>query len=297
MRLAPAALATAIGLFAGSARADLYYLIVGGLGGNPVYAEDFAQQAAAMAAAARRTLGDDSRVTLLSGDDATRDALRQAFGDIGARADASDRLAVFLIGHGSYDGTDYKFNLAGPDIDGTELAELLAAVPAKNQLIVNATSASGAVLDAWSGEGRTVITATRSGRERNATRFAEHWARALSADAADLDKNGSISAQEAFDYAARLDADSFEEEGTLATEHPEIRGDTASAFEVARLGERVATTPEVEALTRRQEALQEQIADLRLRREELGDDYLPQLQALLVELAELQEQIDAATAK
>jgi polyhydroxyalkanoate synthesis regulator phasin len=298
VRIAPATLiAAAIALYAGAAQADLYYLIVGGLGGDPVYAEDFARDAAAMAAAAKRTLGDDSRVTVLSGDAATRDALRSALGELSTVAEPSDRLAVFLIGHGSYDGTDYKFNLPGPDIDGTELAELLAAVPAKNQLIVDASSASGAVLETLAGDGRTVITATRSGRERNATRFAEHWAKALSADEADLDKNGSISAQEAFDYAARLDAESFEEEGTLATEHPEIRGDAASAFEVSRLSARAAATPEVEALNRQREDLEEQIADLRLRREELGDDYLPQLQALLVELARVQEQIDAAAAE
>jgi hypothetical protein len=40
--------------------------------------------------------------------------------------------------------------------------------------------------------------------------------------------------------------------------------------------------------------LEEQIAALRLRREELGDAYLPQLQKLLVDLALVQEQIDAA---
>lgn len=284
----------ALALAAGSAQAELYYLIVGGIGGEPVYAESFADDTAAMAAAARRTQGGDVRVTVLNGEGATLEALRQAFADIADNTVATDRLAVFLVGHGSYDGTDYKFNLTGPDIDGAELSALLALVPAKSQLIVNASSASGATLESLTADGRTVVTATRNGRERNATRFAGHWAAALSSDEADINKNGSISAQEAFDYAARMTAESFESAGALATEHPELRGDTAAAFEVARLRERVAVTPAVDALYRRQATLEEEIAALRLRREELGDDYLPQLQGLLIELATVQEQIDAA---
>jgi hypothetical protein len=246
-----------------------------------------------MAEAARRTQGDTSRITVLSGESATRDALQAALTELSTKTVAADRLAIFLVGHGTYDGTDYKFNLTGPDISGAEFAVLLDAIPASNQLIVNATSGSGAVLETWAGDGRAVITATRSGRERNATRFAKHWAEALSAEEADVNRNGSLSAQEAYDYALRLTAESFE--GALATEHSEIRGDIASAFEVSRLRERGTTTPAVTAQVERAEDLEEQIAALRLRREELGDAYLPQLQALLVELAEVQEQIDAAT--
>jgi hypothetical protein len=280
-----------------AARAELYYLIIGGIGGAPNYAERFADDAVKMESAAERTLGGKERIEVLSGDEATRDAVRTALGNLAEATTPSDRLAVFLIGHGSYDGTEYKFNLHGEDITGTELGDLLAAVPARSQLVVNATSASGAVLEPWSAEGRTVITATRSGAERNATRFAEQWANALSSDEADLNKNGSISAQEAFDYASRLVAESFESDGALATEHPELRGDSASAFEVSRLTARETGTPEVEALRAQLDAKEEEIAALRLRRDELGDDYLPQLQALLVELALLQEQIDEAGAE
>jgi hypothetical protein len=204
---------------------------------------------------------------------------------------------VFLVGHGSYDGTQYKFNLPGPDIDGAELTQLLGAIPARAQLIVNATSASGAVLEDWAKSGRAVITATRSGAERNATRFAEYFAAALSADDADVNKNGMITAQEAFDYTARRVADSYESEGTLATEHPQLKGDNAAAFEIARLKAVTAETPELAALNAERAAIEERIAELRLRREELGDNYLAQLEPLLVELARVQERIDAAGAE
>ena len=295
--LLAAGVAVSLVFGAAPARAATYYLIIGGVGGDPVYAEAFAESTTAMAAAARRTLGDDSRITMLNGELATADAVRAALAELSATSEAADRVIVFLVGHGTYDGTDYKFNLTGPDIDGTEFAELLAALPAQSQLIVNASSASGAVLEPWAAEGRTVVTATRSGRERNATRFAEHWAAAMSSDDADLNKSGVISAQEAFDYASRLVADSYEATGALATEHPEIRGDAASAFEVSRLTARIAATPEVDALNQQLTDLEEQIAALRLRREALGDDYLPQLQVLLVQLAEVQQEIDAAVAE
>ena len=129
------------------------------------------------------------------------------------RAKAADNVVVMLVGHGSYDGEAYKLNLPGPDVDGDEVAKLFAAVPARSQLVVNTTSASGAVLEKWAAEGRTLITATRSGFERNATRFAQHFAAALAAGSADINKNGAITAQEAFDYASRSVAESFEKDG------------------------------------------------------------------------------------
>ncbi|MGD8340395.1 MAG: hypothetical protein PVH89_06405, partial [Gammaproteobacteria bacterium] len=133
MRKLATAIAAAFALQAGPASAELYYLIVGGLGGDPGYVERFAGDAAAMATAAERTLGSTDRVRVLVGDEATREALRASLGELAETTDAGDRLAVFLVGHGSYDGTAYKYNLKGEDIDGAELSELLAAVPARNQ--------------------------------------------------------------------------------------------------------------------------------------------------------------------
>jgi hypothetical protein len=281
-----------------AAHAELFYLIVGGLGGETRYETRFTSYADSLATAARRTVTDESRVVLLKGEDATREALRAALDTLAERTDEADSLAVVLIGHGSFDGTLYKLNLPGPDIDGVELGTLLDAIPARAQLIVNATSASGAVLESWTADGRAVITATRSGAERNATRFAEHWADALSNGEADINKNDRITAQEAFDFASRKVADSFEEEGALATEHPQIAGDLAGRFDVARLTARATETPRLQALTGQLVGLEEQIAELRLRRESMPpDEYLASLQELLVQLALVQQQIDEAAAE
>jgi hypothetical protein len=296
-----AALAAFAAALAAPAHAELFYLVVGGLGGEDGYAEQFDKDATALAGVARRTTAD-SRVTLLKGEGATRDAVVKAFDSLRTRTKAADNVIVMLIGHGSFDGETYKLNLPGPDLDGAEIAKLLEAIPARAQLVVNATSASGAVLETWAGEGRTLITATRSGFERNATRFAEHFAAALAAGSADINKNGVITAQEAFDYATRRVADSFERDGALATEHPQIAGGAAARFTVARLGSGVppvdaaaAADPAVAALTTERERLDAQIEALRERRESMGNEaYLAELQRLLVALAEVQGKIDAA---
>jgi hypothetical protein len=278
-----------------AARADLYYVIIGGLGGEPKYQELFDKEVQQLATVARRTTGNE-RVSVLSGQGATRAAVEKLLGSLRTKTKPSDTFALILVGHGSFDGEQYKMNLPGPDIDGDELLKLLAAIPARSQLIVNTTSASGATLDKWTRNGRMLITATRSGFERNATHFAEHWAKALADGSADVDKNGVITAQEAFDYASREVADGFTKAGTLATEHPQIKGDGAARFVVARLQSApLPATPELAALDRQKSELEDKIADLRQRRESLAPDaYLNELQGLLVQLANVQAKMDEA---
>jgi hypothetical protein len=278
-----------------AAHAELYYLIVGGLGGEAKYQEQFDEQVKELATVARRTTGD-ARVAVLRGEGATREAIEQSLGSLKTRAKATDTLAVILVGHGSYDGEAYKLNLPGPDIDGEAFLTLLAEVPARSQLVVNTTCASGATLEAWAGDGRTLITATRSGFERNATRFATHWAKALADGSADINKNGVITAQEAFDYASREVEDSFKVAGTLATEHPQLTGDGAARFMVARLASApTPATPALAALDKEKSAVEEKIEALRQRRAEMPNErYLDELQALLLELADVQGKIDEA---
>ena len=276
-----------------SAQAELYYLIAAGLGGEPRYAERFEAQAELMAQAARRSSGDDSRVSLLKGDDASRDSLTVELQRLSEVVTLTDQLAVFLIGHGTYDGEQYKFNLPGPDIDGETLSSLLQNIPASRQVVVNATSASGAVLESWLTEGRTLITATKSAGERNATRFSKYWIAALSSDEADINKNGAITVQEAFDFTASKVADSYENEGLLATEHPALVGETSSTLNVAFLGERIATTAEIKILMEQLNVLDSELEMLRQRREEMDIAvYFDELQNVLLELALVQREID-----
>ena len=127
-------------------------------------------------------------------------------------------LWLVLIGHGTFDGKEARFNLRGPDVSATELALWLK--PFHRPLAVIDTSSSSApFLNKLSATNRVIITATRSGNEQNLTRFGQYFAETLDNPEADLDKDGCISLLESFLMASRKTAEFYKVEGRLATEH------------------------------------------------------------------------------
>jgi hypothetical protein len=125
-----------------SAQAAPYYVTVAGLGGEPDYEQRFTALAKDLDKLFKAA-ASDAHVYTLTGSDATKAHLTDTLGKSRARPKPDDEFTLILIGHGSYDGEEYKFNLPGPDISGEELASLCDRIPAKRQLIVNTTSASG----------------------------------------------------------------------------------------------------------------------------------------------------------
>ncbi len=209
---------------------------------------------------------------------------------------ATDSATVVLIGHGSYDGEEYRFNVPGADITGSDLGQLFEKLPAKQQLIVNATSSSGATVEQWQRPERVIITATKSGGERTATRFAQFWSQAVSSDAADVNKDEVVTAAEAFDYANRQVAASYKTEVALATEHARIAGDNTATFAVARIGSSALSSsdPEVAALLAQRGQIELDLDGVKGRKAALNQDqYYDELEGVLVRLAMLQKQIDA----
>ena len=146
-------------------------------------------------------------------------AVAETLGGVARDAKAEDDFALILIGHGSFDGVEYKFNLVGPDLTGAEIAAMCNRIAAKRQLVVDTTSASGGAVQALERPGRAVIAATKSGTEKNATVFARYWVEALQDPSADIDKSDSISAMEAFTYATKKTAEFYDSQKRLATEH------------------------------------------------------------------------------
>ena len=278
-----------------NANAALYVTIVQGLGGLPEYDDKFADQAQKIYDASI-TLADASHVTSMAGDDATRSALLIHFQNLAESMNEDDRAAIYLVGHGSYDGEQYKFNIPGPDITDADLVEILESFPGQNHFLVNTSSTSGAILDGLESDQRVIITATRNGNEKNATEFGNYFAAALASDIADINKNNNVSIQEAFDFAERSVAEFFESSGKLATEHPQIRGEGAASFSLARV-EPLATSdenPRINALISRRLELDTEIESLQLRRNEFSNvEYIQNLQALILESAEISEQIDS----
>ena len=276
------------------AAADLQVVVIEGLGGEDRYVEQFAGQVTAIESAAS-ALTTAGRVRVFRSGEYSRDSVIEYFAELNGSLRADDRLAVFLIGHGSYDDHEYKFNLAGPDLTGGDLATMLDEAVAGTQLLVNTGSSSGAISDGLKRDDRTLILATRSGAERHATRFGNYFAAALSDTGADIDKNNIVTAGEAFQFAERQVADYYERNGQLATEHPRIEGSQAGRFGLARLGSRApaGTDAELRLLLTQRDALNADIEELRLRRDAMSvDAYQADLLEKMLELATLEERIE-----
>lgn len=278
-------------LLSSAALADMHTLIVQGLGGEEAYAEQFNATAETLRSASQSLGG--AHLTTLAGESATREKILAQFRTLAKTLKADDRVAVYFIGHGSYDGYEFKFNIPGPDLAGADLAKSLDALPAKNQLVVLTGSASGAVADALKKDSRVVITATRSGNERNVTYFVTALAEAINNAASDVDKNGRITAQEAFDAANRAVKDHYEREKRLASEHPRLEGELAARFTVAQLGAGAAGAGTVVAAQPERERLNSQIEELRLRKDGMSEaQYTAELEGLLLQLAQLEERLE-----
>jgi hypothetical protein len=277
-----------------------YCVTVAGLGGEPDYEQRFASQAQELEKLLKGS-GEEIQMHTLYGAAATKEGLRNALDSVAKQAKGEDALIVVLIGHGSFDGVDYKFNVPGPDVSSTELAAMLDRVPAGKQLIVNTTSSSGASVHALQRPNRTVFTATKSGTEKNATVFARYWIEALRDPAADTDKNEVISALETFRFAEQRTKQFYETNKRLATEHPVMGGGEQDAqvgagrFAVLRIGsvQLAAQDPAKRELLARREKLEIAIDQLKLQKAAMpAAEYKQQLQTLLLDLARTQEELD-----
>jgi len=293
------------------ASAGTYFVTVAGLGGEPDYEQRFTADAIELDHILKSS-GGDAHVYTLTGTNTSRQYLQNTLDGIAHQARPQDDFVLILIGHGTFDGVEYKFNLPGPDVSGAELATWCDRIPARRQLIVNTTSASGGSIAALDRPGRAVIAATKSGAEKNATVFARYWVEALRDPTSDVNKNDAISAIEAFNYATAKTAAFYDSQKRLATEHAvfedtgknePVRSASAEAgeglflsnFTLVRLGpaQEAFSDPAKRELLARKEELEQKIDTLKYQKAAMApDDYKQQLTDALVELAHVQEAID-----
>ena len=290
-------------------RGAVYYVTVAGLGGEPDYELRFTGIAQDLDKVFKAG-GSTAHVYTLTGKQATALQLKETLDSVAHGAKTDDDFVLILIGHGSFDGVEYKFNLPGPDVTAGEIASMCNRIPARRQLIVDTTSASGGVVSVLQRPGRAVIAATKSGTEKNATVFARYWVEALQDTEADTDKSNSISAMEAFVYATKKTAAFYDSQKRLATEHAVFedtgrgapvreagngQGALMSSFTLLRLGtsQQAANDPAKRALLARKEELEQKIDTLKYQKAAMDpDDYKKQLTAALLELAKVQEDLD-----
>jgi hypothetical protein len=293
------------------ARASTYFVTVAGLGGEPDFEQRFTSDANELDHILKSS-GGDVHVVTLTGANSTRQHIDETLSQVARQAKSDDDFVLILIGHGTFDGVEYKFNLPGPDVTATELAAWCDLIPAKRQLIVNTTSASGGSIAALDKPGRAVIAATKTGTEKNATIFARYWVEALRDPTTDVNKNDAISAIEAFDYASTKTAAFYDSQKRLATEHAvfedtgkheSVRAastDTGeglflSNFTLVRLGsaQKAFVDPAKRDLLAKKEDLEQKIDTLKYQKAAMpADVYKQQLTQLLLELARVQQEID-----
>ncbi len=288
---------------------DVHLLVITGVGGDAEHTTQFQKWAGATLDAAKKRGVLDANVQWLGEAPETeprikarssKDNVTKAFTDLATRARANDEIFVVLFGHGSFDGKMGAFNLPGPDLTAGDYATLLSRFPTQKIVFVNTASSSGAFLQPLAGPARTIVTATRTGGERNETRFAEFFVQALDAEEADRDRNGRASVQEAFDFAVAKTKAAYEQGGHILTEHAALddssQGKLAAAQYFAPERSRTAAAqnmdPALRALLERREALERQVNDLRLKKDAMDQAaYDAQLETLVTELAVTSRQI------
>lgn len=200
-------------------------VIVSGASGGPEYATQLAGWRKAIATALVRRFGFQPPQILQlvdetareSGTPATADNVRRTFATLKSQTGKDDLVLVVLLGHGTFDGAQAKFNLVGPDLTAADWSVMLATVPGR-MVVVNTTEASAPFLEALAARGRVVITATETAAQRYATVFPEYFATSLADVTSDLDKNGRTSVWELFASTSGGVARHYSERAQLTTE-------------------------------------------------------------------------------
>jgi hypothetical protein len=297
-----------------AAAADRYALIVSGANGDDAYGAQYEKWRQALTTALRETFGFETShiVELFDGADdahaATAQGVRRELQALSARMAADDVLFLMLIGHGTFDGTEAKFNLIGPDMDTRDWAALLKSIPGR-LVVVDSTSASFPFIERLAGPKRIVITATESAVQRFDTVFPEYFIRALTDPAADLDKDGRVSVWEAFIAASAGVRRYYEQRGQLATERALLDdngdgqgreagadGDDGSSASRLYLAPDIPGAPppdeELLSLLQKRAGLESDADELKQRRPLMTpDEYQKEFERLMIELSKVSREI------
>ena len=294
------------------ARSDDYCIIINGLGGMPEFEENFVQWAQRLAA----VFGEQPsyRVLRLDGREQRRPAILESLRTVASEISPDSRLWLFLVGHGDFNGSNYRLHIRGPDLTDEDLGIFLESLGARRTFVIAATSASGSLLPNLAAENRVVITATKNQHERQPPRFLSFFLEAANSPEVDSNKDGKVSLLEAFLFSRRQVKDWFVGQQLLQTEHAllddrnrvrlrsgkEANEPTSGGVGMLASSAYISTPPEeayrsleAQQLARQKATLEDEINDLTFRKAEMsGQDYYRQLEELLVKLASLSERLD-----
>jgi hypothetical protein len=298
------------------AESGLKILLVVGSGGTDDYTKEFAEISSLWIDAAKKGEAAIEIIGLEApSGEAPADAalLKQKLA-----AEKSPELWLVLIGHGTFDQREVKFNFRGPDVTDRELAGWSDTYKGRLS-VINTASASGSFVRTMSKPERIVITATKNEGEQSYARFGRYFAEAVGGiDGGDLDNDDQVSLLEAHLHASRRVAEFYKSEGRIATEHaliddngdqlgsrsewfegttptqtasPEAKPDgdlAAQKVLVKNAFERLLSPEQRE----KREGLERQVVELRRSKETLEEaDYYAKLEALLLDLARVYDSV------
>jgi hypothetical protein len=171
----------------------------------------------------RVLFGLDGRKGLAKGP-STRAAIEAEVTNLKKELRPEDRLWVFFLGHGNYDGEHAYFHVPGPDLNESQMGKLFADVNCREQVFWMTTSASGWFLGSLSRKDRIVITATAGDDEFNETEFPEALAVVAKLPVARLDtnKDGKVSLLEFYLHVVTEVERRFAADNRVPTEHSQL---------------------------------------------------------------------------
>jgi len=295
-----------------------FALLIAGASGGTEYAAQYATWTDSLARVLVERLKMSSDcLTILSETDrkseaATAENVRTTLDGLRAKMTRDDILVIVLIGHGTFDGVDAKFNLVGRDLESAEWAALLKPLPGR-LVVVNTTSGSFPFIERLAAPRRIVISATDSVAQRFDTVFPEYFIKAFEDASADLDKNGRISIWEAFASATAGVRRHYQQRGQLSTERAVIDdngdgvgrgvaddGADGSAASRTYLDQTQPGAPptdeELLKLLQRRSLLEAEAEELKIRRAFLSaEDYAKEFERIMIDLAKVSSEIRKRT--
>ncbi|MEQ1750743.1 MAG: hypothetical protein ABL974_15045, partial [Prosthecobacter sp.] len=142
-----------------AAQRDVEVLVVTGAPGEDEYAERFEKQVTTWKAACEKS---GVTVSVIGKDEHDAETLEAALKK--AATKTTGQMWLVLIGHGTFDNREVKFNLRGPDVSAQQLAAWCQ--PIKRELIfIDGGSSSAGFLQPLAGKSRIIVTGTKSADE------------------------------------------------------------------------------------------------------------------------------------
>lgn len=291
-----------------------YALVITGAPGGEAFVSTYSTWAQQLSSAFIEQLAFPAdHVIVLSGtsndelQQSTQPNVRAAIARLRREVQKDDLLVILLVGHGTVDDGEAKFNLVGPDLTSEAWGALLADLPGR-VVVINTSGGSFPFLRDLASRGRIVVTATESTAQRYDTVFPEYIIAALRDPAADLDKNGRVSVWELFVRTSKGVAAHFERQGLLATERALLDdtgdgagieatgtgedGALARATYLERDAAAVDADPELTELLGRRRSLEEQAERLKQRKATMAiETWEREFEALMIDLARVSRRI------